>query len=113
MNPAYELTIKDTLDEAFDAARAATDAYLKENPNNWFPCGFSWVHIKATSPVVKVLKKHFPERCGHPSHPSGWDIWNPSGHNTQCMAAKEMGADAFARVLNAANFPCYADSRWD
>jgi hypothetical protein len=42
-----------------------------------------------------------------------YSIWNPSGLGTQCMATKEAGAQAAAKVFKAAGFTAYAGSRAD
>lgn len=113
MTKKEEGIIEGLLDQAFQEAKKATEAYLMKYPNDWFPCGFAWVHMDGRSPVVRVLKKKFPKKAGHPGHPKGWDIWNPSDHPTQCMDAKMAGARAFADVLNQAGYKCYADGRMD
>jgi len=107
------LELKDVLDRAFAAARLATDQYVAAHPDEWYPCGFAWVKLKGNSPVVKALKKFYPERAGHPGYPSGWEVWNPSGHMTQSMDAKFFGAEAFALVLKDAGYECRAESRMD
>ena len=101
------------LTNAFNEARKATEAYLKQYPDQWYPCGFAWVNIDGKSPIVKVLKENFGRLAGHKGHPKGWEVWNPSGDPTQCMDAKMAGAQAFARVLSAAGHKCYADCRMD
>lgn len=102
------------LTAAFRAAETATDAYLIEHPDEWYPCGFAWVHFDGRSPAVKVLKSSFNEqRRGHKAYPKGWDVWNPSGHPTQCMEAKLAGAQAFVQVLKQAGIECYPDCRMD
>ncbi len=101
------------LESAFQHAEAATDAYLKQHPDDWFPCGFAWVRLPGRSPLVRLLKERFGDRAGHKGYPKGWEVWNPSGHPTQCMEAKLAGARAFAYVLRNHGFECYADSRMD
>ncbi len=106
--------IASMLHEAFAAARKATDAYLAQHPDDWYPCGFAWVRFPGRSPAARVLKEHFSEQeRGHRGYPRGWDVWNPSGHGTQCMDAKFAGARAFADVMGAYGFECYADWRMD
>ena len=98
---------------AFAVARSETDRYLREHPDDWFPCGFAWVRLGGRDPAVNWLKKNYGDRAGHRGHPTGWDIWNPSGSTTQCMEAKLAGAKAFALVLQTAGIDAYADSRMD
>lgn len=97
--------------DAFNAAKAATDEYIRANPDQWYPCGFAWVNIRpARGPLVTMLKKM---KIGHNGYSGGWEIWNPSGHNTQCMDAKFAGAKAFADVLKSRGYQCTAQSRMD
>jgi hypothetical protein len=99
--------------EAFEAARKATDDYLKRNPDAWFPCGFAWVHFpNARSPEVNAFKKLFPDK-GHKNYKKGWDVWDPSRSSTQCMDAKAAGCDAFVDVLNRNGIVAYTETRWD
>jgi hypothetical protein len=100
--------------EAFAAARAGTEKYLREHPDDWFPCGFAWVHFpNGRDRAVNWLKHHYGQRAGHKGHPKGWDVWDPSGSSTQCMDAKLAGAEEFARVCASYGIKCYAESRWD
>lgn len=105
--------IEGIIDQAFTAARKATDEYLKKYPDQWFPCGFAWVHFDGRSPVIKVMKEKFPQRRLSKGYPTGIDIWNPSDSGTQCMDAKIAGCDAFVKVINDAGFQCSTGSRWD
>lgn len=99
--------------EAFTAARLATDAYLKKNPDAWFPCGFAWVHFpKATGPEVRAFKELYPGK-GHKNYKKGWDVWDPSGSGTQCMDAKAAGCEAFCDVLKRYGIVTYTETRWD
>jgi hypothetical protein len=104
-------TIEDIITEAFEAAKAATDAYIAANPDQWYPCGFAWVNIRpARGPLVNALKVM---KAGSRGYSGGLEIWNPSGHNTQCMDAKFAGAKAFADVLKSRGYQCTAQSRMD
>ena len=99
------------LDEAFSAARIATEKHIQNNPNVWYPCGFAWVVIKpARGALVKYLK-HI--NMGRTSDSGGFTVYNPSQNSTQWMDAKYEGAKAFAKVLSDAGFNCYAQSRID
>lgn len=101
------------LNEAFSAAEKACAEYLRKYPDNWFPCGFAWVHFDGRSPVVKVLKETYGDRGGHKAYPKGWDVWNPARSSTQCMEALVSGAAAFAEVMVKAGYECYSDCRMD
>lgn len=108
MNPGQ---IVEMLFRAQVEAEKATNAYLKEHPNDWFPCGFAWVIIKpARGPVVSAMKAR---GIGSKAYHGGWQYWNPSRNNTQSMEALRAGADAYAKVLREAGVDCYADNRMD
>ena len=81
------------------AARQATQAYLDANGHGGFGgCGFAWVTVDADgrSRVGRALKK---AGFNKPYGEKGLQMWNPSGHFTQCRTAKEYGAQAMAEVL--------------
>lgn len=94
------------------AAAEACAAYLSANPNQWYPCGFAWVTIKpARGPYVAYLKSI---KEGSKGYAGGWEIWNPSGNNTQCMDAKMAGARAYAaEVVRLGGPNMYVGSRMD
>lgn len=97
--------------EAQTAAIEATTKMIRENPTQWYPCGFAWVVIKpARGPFVNYLKS---QNIGSRAYGGGWQIWNPSNHSTQWMDAKAAGAQAFASVLNKYGINAYADNRMD
>lgn len=103
--------IEEIVNEAFAAAKHATENCIAANPDVWYPCGFAWVIIRpARGPLVTFLKK---AKIGDKGVYSGWQIWNPSGHNTQWMDAKYYGAQAFAEVLKRHGYNCTPYSRMD
>jgi hypothetical protein len=89
----------DALRAATKAAAEATQEHLNKNPNTWYPCGFAWVKVKpARGRFVEMCKD---QKVGHTNEcEGGYDIWNPSGNNTQWMDAKEIGCRAFVTKLN-------------
>ncbi len=99
-------------DHAFRAAAARCDEYLREHPDDWFPCGFAWVVFDGRDPAVKFLKRCYPD-AGRPGYPKGFHVWNPAASATQCMEAKIVGARAFVEVLKNAGVDCHYESRWD
>lgn len=101
----------DLLFRARLAAAEAAASKIKENPKEWYPCGFAWVTIKpARGKFVSFLKNN---SVGHAAHDGGWTIWNPSNNHTQWMDAKMAGAEAFAAVLRAGHINANADCRMD
>ena len=89
---------KSIYEEAAKAAFESTNDYVTKYPDAWYPCGFAWVKINpARGKFVSFLKKH---NIGNTdSYYGGYMIYNPSGHNTQCMEAKKLGCIAFVEVI--------------
>jgi hypothetical protein len=103
----YDLYLK-----AQEAAQVACQKMLKQNPEQWFPCGFAWVKIRpARGSFVAMLKDKGIGRTD--SYEGGYAIWNPSANSTQWMDALVAGARAFAEVLQQAGIKCSAQSRID
>ncbi len=105
------MTEQEILNEAFAAARAATEIHLQTHGDRDC-CGFAWVVLRPgnckLAKVAKQLKLAQPG-YGEP----GVTFWNPSKHPTQCITAKEEGAVAFANVLQKYGYKAYASSRLD
>jgi hypothetical protein len=102
------------LDEAFDAAAAATIRYLNSHPDQWYPCGFSWVKIKpARGRLVEALKEQGLGKTDE--FEGGFQVYNPGKNFTQCMDAKYEGSKAFVEVLKKhyPNLTAYPVSRID
>lgn len=79
------------------AAYRATQDFLSVNGDRDC-CGFAWVTVytDGRSQVGRsLMKAGFRKMYGQ----KGLQMWNPSGHCTQAMTAKEVGAEAAARVL--------------
>ena len=92
---------------AQDAAQAHIDTHGEQAY-----CGFAWVNIYGIKGNTRLGKRM--KAAGFTKDYSGaYSIWNPSGLGTQCMAAKEAGAEAAAKVYSAAGFRAYAGSRAD
>jgi hypothetical protein len=105
------MTEIEIIEEAYAAARKATDAHVAQVKNQ-YPCGFAWVNIKpARGKLVNELKRR--DLGSTDSYYGGYTIWNPSGHYTQNMFSKLDGADAFAMVLRKYGINATAHSRMD
>lgn len=88
---------------AESAAYKATAEYVRKNPDQWYPCGFSWVRIKpARGQLVSFLKRNGIGRTD--SYGGGLIVYNPSGHSTQCMEAKRLGSQAYIEIMSK-HFP--------
>jgi hypothetical protein len=94
-----------------EAAKATQD-FLDANGDRDC-CGFAWVTVytDGRSRVGRALMKAgFRKNHGE----KGIQMWNPSGHRTQSLGAKEYGAEAMARVLaGRLGVTVYANSRMD
>jgi len=96
---------------ALQHARDAGEAHMKQYGEHAY-CGFAWVNIwdiKGNTKLGRNMKKAGFEK----NWQGAYSIWNPSGLGTQCMATKEAGAQAAAKVFKAAGFTAYAGSRAD
>lgn len=106
------MNISEIVQEAQDAARSATQAYLKSIGGDNYPCGFAWVRIKpARGPLVTHLKSIGLGKTD--TFEGGYLVWNPSENHCQNMDAKHAGAYAFAEVLRRNGFKCSVGSRMD
>lgn len=86
------------LNYCFETAALAACEYIQKNPNQWYPCGFSWVVIRdGRSMLAKVLKESFGASKMYGER--GIQVWNPSDNSTQWMDAKLEGSIAFANAL--------------
>lgn len=108
--------IEDIISEARTAAHHATLEHLNKYGDR-DACGFAWTtiykfdgkKIKGNTRVGKALKAAGVDQ----SYDRTFQIWNPSGHGTQNIGAKEAGARAAADVFNRYGFEAYAGSRMD
>lgn len=114
-----DIEVKDLteiINEARQAANEATVKYLGEYGEG-YPCGFAWVSIykfdgkklKGNTRIGKALKAAGVDQ----DYNRVFQIWNPSGHGTQNVDAKEAGARAAADVFNKYGFQAYPGSRLD
>ena len=105
-------TLVSVLDTAQAQARKATEDFLAKHGDR-DACGFAWVNVygvRSNSKIGKVLIAAGFSK----SYTGGLQLWNPSGSWTQCITAKEVGAQAYADVLKQAGIEqAYAGSRMD
>ena len=98
------------LEAVAEAAKATNDFLAKHGDRD--ACGFAWVSVSekgSTKMGRALLKAGFSKAYG-----GGLQMWNPSGNHTQAITAKEVGAEAAARVLTARlGVTAYAGSRMD
>ena len=113
------LTLNDYTVEDLKTIRAAACQHAQEQAQGSIDyngelgyCGFAWVNIygiKGNTRLGKRMKAAGFEK----DYTGAYSIWNPSGLGTQCMLAKEKGAEACAAVFRAAGFKVSAGSRAD
>jgi hypothetical protein len=97
--------------QAVQAAQKATEDFLAQHGDR-DACGFAWVTVyeKGSTRLGRALK----EVGFKPAYGGGLQLWNPSGSWTQCITAKERGAEAYAECLRSAGIDkAYAGSRMD
>jgi hypothetical protein len=107
------VAVQDACNEAAQQARTATKDFLQKHGDRDC-CGFAWVtvyDVRSNSKLGKALAGYgFSKAYG-----GGLQLWNPSGHPTQSITAKEVGAEAYAKVLKdkLGLDKVYAGSRMD
>ena len=98
------------LEAVAEAAKATNDFLAKNGDRDC--CGFAWVTVyeKGSTKMGRALiKSGFSKAYG-----GGLQMWNPSGSHTQSITAKEVGAEAAAKVLtDKLGVKAYAGSRMD
>ena len=93
-----------------EAAHATAEFLQKHGDRD--ACGFAWVTVyeKGSTKMGRALIKAGFSK----SYSGGLQMWNPSGSYTQCITAKEVGAEAAAKVLTEKlGVKAYAGSRLD
>lgn len=104
--------VQAVLNEASEQARTATKAFLAKHGER-DACGFAWVIVRDVRSNSK-LGKALATVGFRKAYEGGLQLWNPSGHNTQAITAKEEGARAYAEVLKQKlGVVAYAGSRMD
>jgi ribosomal protein S27AE len=90
------MDITNVMHEARNAAAVATENFLAQHGDR-DACGFAWVTVyeKGSTKLGRaLLKAGFRKAYG-----GGLQWWNPSGSYTQAITAKEVGAEAAAKIL--------------
>ena len=97
--------------EAVAEAAKATEDFLAVHGDR-DACGFAWVTVyeKGSTKMGRALIAAGFSKA----YSGGLQMWNPSGNWTQCITAKEVGAEAAAKVLTERlGVKAYAGSRMD
>lgn len=105
------IEVQNAVREAQVAAAQATGEFLQKHGDR-DACGFAWVRVyeKGSTKLGRALLANgFRKAYG-----GGLEWWNPSGSYTQAITAKEVGAEAAAKVLKEKlGVDAYAGSRMD
>lgn len=98
--------------EAKLAAQKATEDFLAKHGDR-DACGFASVKIYKVRSNSK-LGKALASVGFRKSYDRSLELWNPSGSWTQCITAKEVGAQAAAAIVSEKlGVTCYVWSRMD
>lgn len=105
-----ELFVPTIVAQARAEAQRATENFLAVKGDR-DACGFAWItaNVKGSTKVGRALLKHGFRKA----YRGGLEMWNPSGSYTQSITAKEVGAEAAARVFRSYGIECHAGSRMD
>ena len=107
--------IKKIIEQAKAVANQEANKFFAEKLNgvDQYACGFAWVHIygiRANSKVGKELTAlGITKEYGN----KYFLVWNPIDLNVQNIDTQEIGAMAYAKVLQEHGFKAYAVSRLD
>ena len=98
--------------EAEVAANLAQAAHLKQYGEDAY-CGFAWVNVYVDRTNSKAAKELMTIGFKKDYVPKRLNLWKPGAYNGQSMTVLEVGARAYADVLQKHGFRAYAGSRAD
>ena len=107
--------------EATQEAKNASDKWLadwtsKTGGNEYgepMYCGFAWVDVFVSRTNSKEAKSLASVGFRKSYRPKMMTLWNPADYHGQGMDVKEVGAQAYADVLEKHGFRAYMGSRAD
>jgi len=104
---------KEIHDEAIAEAKRVSLEKYNEYGGDTLACGFAWVsaYVKGNTRLGKSFKAlGFKKEYG-----GGYQLWNPSGLPVQSVDIKEVGAEAYVKVINKylPHVEIFANSRLD
>ena len=107
--------------EATQAAKNAVAKFLddwnsKTGGNQYgepMYCGFAWVDVAVTRSNSKEAKALESVGFRKSYRPQTMQLWDPAQHRGQSMDCKEVGAQAYAQVLQKYGIQAYMGSRAD
>ena len=98
--------------EAEVAANLAQASHLKQYGEDAY-CGFAWVNVYVDRTNSKAAKELMSIGFKKDYVPKRLCFWKPGAYNGQSMTVLEVGARAYADVLQKYGFRAYAGSRAD
>ena len=98
--------------EAEVAANLAQANHLKQYGEDAY-CGFAWVNVYVDRTNSKAAKELMTIGFKKDYVPKRLCFWKPGTYNGQSMTVLEVGARAYADVLQKYGFRAYAGSRAD
>ena len=120
-NKGADMQIDQIHTEATNAAKQAVVNYL----DNWTKttggneygepmyCGFAWVEVSVTRTNSQEAKQLTSIGFKPSYRGRAMQLWDPAQHRGQSMDCKEVGASAYAEVLNKYGFDAHMGSRAD
>jgi hypothetical protein len=110
-----QLEITEVIAEAKRIANQVANQYLQQelNGEDKYACGFAWVNIYGIRANSKVGKQLIALGIKKDDYYKSFMVWNPSEVHVQNIDTKEIGAQAFAKVLRDYGLKAYAYSRLD
>jgi len=107
--------------EATQAAKNAVGKFLadwtsKTGGNEYgepMYCGFAWVDVAVTRTNDATAKALSTVGFRKSFRPKTMTLWDPAQHRGQSMDVKEVGAQAYAEVLQKYGIKAYMGSRAD
>lgn len=103
------------LTEASESSKQEASEFFNTRLNgvDQYACGFAWVEIYGIRANSKLGKQLQTLGIQKDSYKKCHSIWDPAGLNIQNIDTKEVGARAYAKVLQKYGFKAYDGSRLD
>ena len=98
--------------EAEVAANLAQATYLQQHGEDAY-CGFAWVNVYVDRTNSKIAKELLSIGFKKDYVPKRLNLWGPGAYHGQSMSVLEVGARAYADVLQKYGFRAYMGSRAD
>ena len=109
------MDIQNIVNQAVAIAQQESARYFTEQlqGQDQFACGFAWVDVYVDRTNSKIAKELLSIGFRKDYVPKRLCFWKPGAYNGQSMTVLEVGARAYADVLQKYGFRAYAGSRAD